>query len=177
MVMIGLVTTFGLVVAGCGDDDDEITASTTTAAQDEPSSTEAPMEGFELFLLPAEVGDDCSEVISVERETSDGADVEAALTLLLAGPTAEDEANGLSSWFSEETAGMLNSATVEDGVAEVDFADFSGIIPNASSSCGSASLLAQLDNTVLQFPDVDEAVYSFDGNREAFYEWLQLSAP
>lgn len=175
--MIGLVAVLGLVVTGCGDDDDDSTATTERTTPDESSSTEAPGESFELFLLPAEVGDDCSEVTSVEREAPDGTDVEAALTLLFAGPTAEDEASGLSSWFSSETEGMLNGVTVEDGVAEVDFADFSGIIPNASSSCGSASLLAQLDNTVLQFPDVDEAVYSFDGDRDAFYEWLQLSAP
>ena len=176
-VMIPLVAVLGLAVAGCGDDDDDVTATTETTAPEESSSTAAPTERVELFLRPAELGDDCSEVISVERAAPGGADVETALTLLLAGPTEEDEASGLSSWFSAETEGMLNGVTVEEGLAEVDFADFSASIPNASSSCGSASLLAQLDNTVLQFPDVEEVVYSFDGDRDAFYEWLQLSAP
>ncbi len=177
MVMIGLVAVIGLGVTGCGDDDDGSSAPTEETTPDESSSSEASGESLELFLLPTEVGDDCSVVTSVEREAPDGTDVEAALALLLAGPTSEDEASGLSSWFSSETEGMLNGVTVEDGVAQVDFADFSGIIPNASSSCGSTSLLAQLDNTVLQFPDVDDAVYSFDGDRDAFYEWLQRSAP
>jgi hypothetical protein len=51
------------------------------------------------------------------------------------------------------------------------------VIPNASSSCGSAILLAQLDATATQFPTVDRAVYSIDGDTRAFYEWLQLVPP
>lgn len=174
------------VVAACGDDD-ESTATDTTSAESitsttteptttsETASTEGPTT-FDVYLLPAETGNDCSVVIPSEREAQEG-DAGDALAQLLAGPTAEEQAQDLHSWFSEETAGMLNSVVIEDGVAEVDFADFSGIIPNASSSCGSAGLLAQLDNTVLQMPQVDEVVYSFDGDRAAFYEWLQLVPP
>jgi hypothetical protein len=63
------------------------------------------------------------------------------------------------------------------GVARIDFRDFRHIIPNASTSCGSALLLAQLDRTALQLPTVDRAVYSFDGSVRRFYEWLQLDPP
>ena len=163
----------GLVLAACGDDDETTAADTATT---ETTSTESPVT-FDVYLLPAEIGDDCSAVISSEREARVDGEVGDALAQLLAGPTAEEQAQGLDSWFSKETEGMLNSVVIEDGVAEVDFADFSGIIPNASTSCGSASLLAQLDNTVLQFPEVDEVVYSFDDDRAAFYEWLQLAPP
>lgn len=38
-------------------------------------------------------------------------------------------------------------------------------------------LLAQLDRTATQFPTVRRAIYSFNGSRHAFYEWLQLSPP
>ena len=72
---------------------------------------------------------------------------------------------------------MLRSVRVAGGVAFVDFRDFSRVIPNASSSCGSRLLLAQLDRTATQFPTVKRAVYSFDGSRTAFYEWLQRPAP
>jgi hypothetical protein len=51
------------------------------------------------------------------------------------------------------------------------------VIPNASSSCGSALLLSQLDRTARQFRSVRRAVYSFDGSSSAFYEWLQRSPP
>jgi hypothetical protein len=40
---------------------------------------------------------------------------------------------------------------VADGVAHVTFADLRPVIPNASTSCGSAALLAQLDQTLLAF--------------------------
>ena len=66
---------------------------------------------------------------------------------------------------------------IERGTAYVDFRNFSRLIPNASSSCGSNLLLAQLDHTALQFASVKRTVYSFDGSRRAFYEWLQLNTP
>jgi hypothetical protein len=72
---------------------------------------------------------------------------------------------------------MLRGVNLVHGVASIDFKDFRRIIPGASSSCGSALLLAQLDRTATQFPTVDRAVYSFNGSRSAFYEWLQLSPP
>jgi hypothetical protein len=72
---------------------------------------------------------------------------------------------------------MLRSVRIAHGTAYVDFRNFSRLLPGASSSCGSASLLAQLDRTATQFPTVSRAIYSFNGNRRAFYEWLQLSPP
>jgi hypothetical protein len=51
------------------------------------------------------------------------------------------------------------------------------VIPNASTSCGSAALLAQLDHTLLQFPAIDATIYSINGSPEAFYEWLQYEPP
>jgi len=56
-------------------------------------------------------------------------------------------------------------------------ANFVREIPNASTSCGSALLLTQLDRTATQFPTVKRTVYSFEGSRHAFYEWLQREAP
>ena len=96
---------------------------------------------------------------------------------LLRGPSVDERRQGYGGWFSRRTAGFFRSATIVRGVAAIDFRDFSRIIPNASSSCGSALLLAQLDRTALQFPTVRRAVYSFDGSARAFYEWLQRSPP
>ncbi|MGZ6693507.1 MAG: GerMN domain-containing protein [Solirubrobacteraceae bacterium] len=100
-----------------------------------------------------------------------------ALTELLWGPTAAERSLGYGGWFSRRTAGRLNSVRLSGGVAHVDFRDFRRIIPNASTSCGSGMLLAQLDRTALQFPTVHRVVYSFDGSVRRFYEWLQLSPP
>ena len=42
---------------------------------------------------------------------------------------------------------------------------------------GSTLLLAQLDRTAKQFTSVRHTLYSLNGNRQAFYEWLQLATP
>jgi len=100
------------------------------------------------------------------------------MSALLAGPTSAEQAAGYSSFFSSATKGALNWAHVyPNGLARIDFANFSTIIPNASTSCGSQALLAALDHTAKQFASVTTVVYSFDGNVDTFYSWLQLSAP
>ena len=105
-------------------------------------------------------------------ETRD--DLTAALTELLKGPNVEERAAGFSSWFSDQTEDMLHSATVNDqGRAVIDFANFSAIIPNASTSAGSRGLMAELGRTVFQFPHIKEAEFRFDGSCEAFSHWLQ----
>jgi hypothetical protein len=96
-----------------------------------------------------------------------------ALQELLAGPNQEERARGLSSFFSTATAGMLIRAELRGDVAWIDFADFSGIIPNASSSAGSAQLLDQIAGTLFQFDGVREAELSFNGSCDAFWNWLQ----
>jgi hypothetical protein len=98
----------------------------------------------------------------------------AALEALLAGPTADEAAAGITSWFSSGTAGMLRGVTITDGHAVVDLGDLRPVIPGASSSAGSALLLSELDATVFQFPTVDTAEYRIEGSCEAFTEWLQF---
>jgi spore germination protein GerM len=97
----------------------------------------------------------------------------AALEQLLRGPTAEERAAGFHSFFGAATAGALRSVVVRDGVARIDFADFSRAIPNASSSAGSAQLLAQLRATIFQYAAVRGAEITFDGSCDAFWNWLQ----
>ena len=101
----------------------------------------------------------------------------AALRQLLAGPTAAERADGLWSPFSARTAGMLRSVRIADGVAYADFADLRQVIPNASSSAGSAALLGELDATLKQFSTVRRTVYSLNGDVATFYGWLQLAPP
>ena len=102
--------------------------------------------------------------------------VRASLDALLAGPTEAELAAGFTSWFSGATAGMVRRVTISDyGDAAVDFADLRTVIPNASASAGSQLLLAQLDATVLQHPNVRSVVYEIDGECGDFFEWLQLA--
>ncbi len=131
----------------------------------------------EVYFSNEALGDPCGEVFPVTREVADDTPAVDALAALLAGPTQDEIAEGYGGWFSEETVGLLRSVGVTDGTARVDFGDLRPVIPNASTSCGSAALLAQLDQTLLQFPEIDATVYSIDGSPEAFYEWLQYETP
>lgn len=100
----------------------------------------------------------------------------AALDGLLAGPTGEEGTVGLRSWFSSETADSLNGVQVDDaGRAIVDFADFSDLIPNASTAAGRRQLLAELRSTIFQFDEVEAVELWFDGTCSAFWAWLQTT--
>lgn len=122
-------------------------------------------------------GPSCARVYPLRRTVSSPAVLSGAMRALLAGPSAVERKAGYGGWFSTRTAGTLRSVQLSRAVAYVDFRDFSRLIPNASSSCGSAMLLAQLNRTATQFPTIRRAVYSFDGSRRAFYEWLQRAEP
>ena len=126
----------------------------------------------------ATLGDPCGQVFPVSRTVAAAAPLRPTLEALLAGPSAAEQALGYEGWFSAETEGLLRDVRVDSGVAHVDLeAQLRTVIPNASTSCGSAGLLAQLDQTVTQFPTVIEPRYSLGGDEAAFYEWLQLVPP
>jgi hypothetical protein len=131
----------------------------------------------EIYATKGTVGPRCDHVLPLRRSVVAPAVLTGAVRALLRGPTAVERRRGYGGWFSRRTAGYLRGVGLARGVARIDFRDFSHVIPNASSSCGSALLLAQLDRTALQFRTVKRAVYSFDGSTTAFYEWLQRSPP
>lgn len=130
-----------------------------------------------VFVPKGSPGSRCDRVVPVARTVRAPAVLRGAMEALLRGPTAAERNRGYGGWFSSRTAGMLRSVRLAGGVAYVDFRDFRRVIPNASSSCGGALLLAQLDRTATQFPTVRRAIYAFNGSRRGFYEWLQRSAP
>ncbi|HZO96626.1 MAG TPA: GerMN domain-containing protein [Gaiellaceae bacterium] len=129
------------------------------------------------IYAPRGAGGDCTRVLPLRRVVEGRAVLTGAMRALLAGPTKAERARGYGGWFSAATAGHLRGVRLVRGVAYIDFRDFRRKLPNASSSCGSALLLAQLDRTAKQFPTVRRTVYSFGGSPRAFYEWLQREAP
>lgn len=130
-----------------------------------------------VFAPRGEPGARCTRVLPLRRTVATPAVLTGALRALLAGPTVSERQRGYGGWFSARTAGALRSVHVDHGIAFVDLRDLRHAIPNASSSCGSATLLAQLDRTAKQFPTVNRVVYAFRGDEHAFYEWLQRSVP
>jgi hypothetical protein len=161
-------------------------ASSAALRQSGPSANEAAvaealradtMARVRIYLPRGESETRCGRVRSVSRTVAAPAVLRGAMQTLLRGPTASERRQGYGGWFSSRTAGYLRGINLVSGVARIDFRDFRRIIPGASSSCGSALLLAQLNRTATQFPTVRRAVYSFNGNVNKFYEWLQRSAP
>ncbi len=188
VVMTTLLAILVLVLVGCSGDGD---TETGTDAPDQPSDeqadrdpdaeddgvTEPTSRELQVFFTNIDRGAE-GEVYPVGRTTTDDDLPTAAVRELLAGPTVEERDQGFSSWFSPDTAGMLRSVRVEDGVAYVDVDDtMRTTIPGASTSAGSLVLLAELDATTRQFPEITDSRYSLDGDVEAFYEWLQLAPP
>lgn len=154
------------------------TAAAFGAAGPAPAATQGPAGTHAISIYaPRGTSVNCARVLPLKRVVASPALLKGAMRALLAGPTRAERARGYGGWFSVKTAGHLQSVRVSHGIAFVDFRTFARDIPNASSSCGSALLLAQLDRTARQFPTVKRAVYSFDGSRHAFYAWLQREVP
>jgi spore germination protein GerM len=140
-------------------------------APTDPPTSNAPAEGT-LLTIYFSRGE---SVVAVSRHApAGGASLDAALRQLLGGPSESERAAGIHSWFSDTTAGALRSAAVDQaGRAVVDFADLRELIPNASTSAGSALLLGELNATVFELPSVRTVEYRIEGSCQAFWEWLQ----
>ena len=68
---------------------------------------------------------------------------------------------------------LVNRVELVDGVARIDFADFTKPLGWASTTCGGTSFLGSLNNTVFQFDSVRAVRYSFDGSCAAFQAFMQ----
>lgn len=185
-----------LLVAGCSTPDDtavpdddtaeDTSPDETSEPDDEPDDDANPDEGdaddpaaqeIQIYFTNPSLGDE-GEVHPVSRTTTDDDLPAAALRELLAGPTAEEREQGYTSWFSSETAGLLRSLRIADGTAHVDLdGRLPTVIPNASTSAGARSLLAELDATLERFDGIAATEYALDGDVAAFYAWLQLVPP
>lgn len=156
---------------------DEVVGDTTTTIA--VSATESTTTTRSVELQTVEVaftinGGECDDVVVYERQIDASVDpIVAAFESLVAGPTRDEEASGAGSFFSAETTGMVASAIVNDGVLVVNFDDLRSVIPNASTSCGSMALLAQLSTTAFQFDDVERARYEIEASCTTFAQWLQ----
>jgi len=122
--------------------------------------------------------EDCSQVYPRERIVPAASSTpQLALQELFKGPTGIEKSQGYFSFFSEETKSILKGLKIEDNIAYVNLKDIRHIIPNASTSCGSAEFLAELETTLKQFPIIKKVVFALDGKPAAFYEWLQIGCP
>ena len=188
-----ILCALSLAAAACGgtaepttttDQPGTVTSTTTTAPETmTTTTTTVPLttttQTAEVLTLTVYFssgdGSDCSEVKGYERTYPAGLDpIIIGLDELVSGPTDDEITDGASSFFSAATADIVRSVTLDgDGVLSVDFDDVRLSLNNASTSCGSASLLSQLTSTAFQFGEVDRVRFSINGNCSVFFNWLQ----
>ncbi len=149
--------------------------STSATTEPELATTTIPVAGQTVQVAFASGdGSDCSTVDFTDRIVAETDDpILGAFQHLVGGPTATEVAGGLGSMFSPATEGSVLSAKVTNGLLVVDFTDIRADMNNASTSCGSAALLAQLNATAFQFPEVDRVRYEIEGDCDTFFYWLQ----
>jgi hypothetical protein len=153
-----------------------LSGSACQKAVTEPPENFTNVRVFFTTLADNENMLDCSKTGSVERKVANtGNKYENALKQLFLGPTEEEKALGIQTfWLNAETGQALQEVRVEGNTAYVDWTDLRETIPNASASCGSASFLSPIENTLKQFPEITRVVHSINGSPETFYEWMQM---
>jgi len=170
--LLSVIATIALLSTACGSQDEPADTEPTTTT----SSTAAPTESTVTVYFSVGDGSDCGEVspfVRTHNSDSDNNPLGAALEQLIAGPTDKEIAAGASSFFSSETATSLDVIDQwTPGLLVVGFDDLRPLIPNASTSCGSEALLAQLNSTVLQY--APRVRYDMLNSCETFSDWLQI---
>lgn len=115
---------------------------------------------IKIYLGNTELGSDtdCRQVFPLERTVAQTDAVgRASIEELLLGPTSAEKRDG---YFSSIPSGAkLNSLTISDGVAKVDFNN----TIEAGGSCRVSAIRAQVIQTLKQFATVREVEISVEG--------------
>ena len=101
----------------------------------------------------------------------------ATLEQLFAGPSADEQAKGYYSDFSEATKSLLISVNVKNQTAYVNLKDLTASatqMGNFTTSCGSSNFLGQVESTLKQFPSIKRVYFAFEGDPAYFYDWIQM---
>jgi hypothetical protein len=124
------------------------------AGADEPNA-------IEVFFTNSKKGsaDNCDLVFSLPRSIPQTqALATIALQRLLAGPTADERAQGYATQIPAGT--KLNRVAVASGVANVDF---SSELNTAAGACRVAAIRSQIERTLKQFSTVKSVVITVNG--------------
>jgi hypothetical protein len=116
--------------------------------------------------------DGWGEVYPVERSLPVTTEATSVLALkeLFAGPTEAESATGYVSPSSEATRDALRDIKVEGRTAYVDLADVRGLILTPTDR---EAFLVEVEETLKAALPVDWVVYSFEGDRLAFCQWIE----
>jgi hypothetical protein len=155
-----------------------VLAATGGCAEIPSPQRDQPISQFSVYFNNDDLAGNttaCDAVFPVPRSsmsTTNGA--AAALEALLRGPTPAERSRGYRSFFSVRTAGLLKRLKIKDGVAYVDLHDRRQELTGATSSCGSAEFLTQIQRTLGQFPTIERIIFAIEGQPRTFYDWMEL---
>jgi hypothetical protein len=140
------------------EDSAEITVRAIPNSIQEMMSLEAYFPNSEMDST-----EDCSKVFPLNREVPETLAVgRVALEQLVGGLTAQEETEGYFTSINEDV--QILSLTVEDGIARADFSR--ELQDGVAGSCRVMNIRAQIEETLKQFPTVDEVVISIEGQTE-----------
>ncbi|MFW0862586.1 MAG: GerMN domain-containing protein [Candidatus Komeilibacteria bacterium] len=128
---------------------------------------DTPIDENEEFIIKIfyqkDSGDNCSAVEGVVKDidTRYNTDEVNALVTLTQGLTSEEIALGYTTSIPFGT--RLRNLTIQSGVATVDF---NSVLNEGGGSCMMAARRAQIVETLMQFPDIEQVIISVDGNVE-----------
>ncbi|MFA6305469.1 MAG: GerMN domain-containing protein [Candidatus Gracilibacteria bacterium] len=110
---------------------------------------------------------ECSNVLAVEREILYTKAVAlATINELLKGPTAAEKAKG---YVSNINSGVkVQKLTIENSTAKIDFND--QLQYQVGGSCKTSAIIAQIKQTLKQFPTVKNVIISINGETEAILQ-------
>jgi hypothetical protein len=161
------------------DEGTVVTVDVQAVATCNPPDPLAPGPGQVIISVFYECGNDGNYPtagIGVPRivpESGEAVDrIEWTLRSLLAGPTPDEEAVGVTSFFDETTAGALNSVSLTNGALVVDFNE-AIYVNNASTSTGGLFFGAELDRNLFSHPEVETVEFHIDGDCEAWSAFFQ----
>ncbi|MDQ3089676.1 MAG: GerMN domain-containing protein [bacterium] len=150
--------------SGLPENDDELRIPVTFSAFD-PNTGEKT--AIKVFFGNSVRGAECEEVISAIREVPKVATIgKAAIEELLKGPTTLEQSQGFSTALNPNV--KVNSLSISNGIARVDFS--SDLNTGVAGSCRVQAIRAQIEETLKQFPTVQNVSISVSGKTENILE-------
>lgn len=153
------------LLSACGSDTSAPAAGTTAPGTTATSPATTPATATTPTTAPTTITADVflvrdERVARVGRAVAPPAVARAAMTALLSGPAADEQAAGLSTSIPAGTT--LRGLRIADGVAEVDL---SGTFASGGGSSSMLSRVAQVVYTLTGFPTVGSVRFLIDGER------------
>jgi len=127
----------------------------------------AEKTSIKVFFGNSGQGAECEEVAYVTREVDKIATIGGTtIEELLKGPTSTEQTQGFSTAIN--TGVKINSLTISNSVAKIDFN--SNLNKNVAGSCRVQAIRAQIEETLKQFPTVQNVIISVNGKTENILE-------